>query len=220
MIEIVEVALRSSVELEDIGKTITYGRASVDPKGRILSAARKLFFTEGFDRVSVERLAKEASVSKTTLYKYYGDMPGVLKAIAESEADQFDFSIGSDEQSAKDLEDRLIDLGARLLKEIDAPEKVQFDRLVHEQARHHPELAEVYYTALYARTQDFLSALITLGQDKGLFRSDASPDLLADQLLSMWLGLNRTKTVLGIKHPTITDYPERSRQAIRTLATE
>ncbi|MEM6933789.1 MAG: hypothetical protein AAF526_09405, partial [Pseudomonadota bacterium] len=80
-----------------------------------------------------------------------------------------------------------------------------------------PELAEVYYTALYARTQDKLSALITLGQDKALFRSDASSDLLADQLLSMWLGLNRTRTVLGIVHPSPTDYLERSRQAIRTL---
>ncbi|MEM9229372.1 MAG: TetR/AcrR family transcriptional regulator [Pseudomonadota bacterium] len=210
----------SAKELESEEKTISYGRASVDPKGRILSAAKKLFFTEGFDRVSVERLAREASVSKTTLYKYYGDMPGVLKAIAESEADQFDFSVGSDEQSARDLEDRLIDLGARLLKEIDAPEKVQFDRLVHEQARHHPELAEVYYAAIYARTQGYLSALISLGQEKSLFRSDASPDLLADQLLSMWLGLSRTKTVLGIGKPIKPNYFERSQQAVRTLAKE
>lgn len=199
-------------------KTTNYGRASVDPKGRILSSAKKLFFTEGFDRVSVERLAKEASVSKTTLYKYYGDMPGVLKAIAESEADQFDFSVGSDAQSAKDLEERIIDLGERLLREIDAPEKVQFDRLVHEQARHHPELAEVYYALLYARTQDHLSALITLGQEKGLFRSSVSSDVLADQLLSMWLGLNRTRTILGVGAPINLDYSERSRQAVRTLA--
>ncbi|WP_395175205.1 TetR/AcrR family transcriptional regulator [Roseibium alexandrii] len=215
-----EATFWSAIDLESEEKTISYGRASVDPKGRILSAAKKLFFTEGFDRVSVERLAKEASVSKTTLYKYYGDMPGVLKAIAESEADQLDFSVGADEQSAKDIEDRLIDLGARLLKEIDAPEKVQFDRLVHEQARHYPDLAEVYYGALYARTQNYLSALIALGQKKGLFRSNVSSDLLADQLLSMWLGLNRTRTLLGIVHPTKTDYPERSRQAIQTLATE
>lgn len=204
--------------MEGDQKTVSYGRASVDPKGRILSAAKTLFYTEGFDRVSVERLAKAASVSKTTLYKYYGDMPGVLRAIAESEADQFDFSVGSHEQSAQDLEDRLVDLGAQLLREIDAPEKMQFDRLVHEQARHHPELAEVYYTALYARTQDYLSALITLGQEKGLFRSTAAPDLLADQLLSMWLGLSRTRTILGIGSSSTLGNSERSREAVRTLA--
>ncbi|MEM0947400.1 MAG: TetR/AcrR family transcriptional regulator [Pseudomonadota bacterium] len=203
--------------MENTRKTVSYGRASVDPKGRILSAAKRLFFTEGFDRVSVERLAREASVSKTTLYKYFGDMPGVLRAIAEGEADQFDFSIGSDEASANDLEERLIDIGAQLLKEIDAPEKVQFDRLVHEQARHHPELAEVYYSALYKRTQDYLAALIALGQKKDLFRSDAQPELLADQLLSMWLGLGRTRTVLGLRTTATQDYFERSQQAVRTL---
>ena len=212
-----ETKPRNERALEGDERTVSYGRASVDPKGRILSAARALFFAEGFNRVSVERLAKEASVSKTTLYKYFGDMPGVLRAIAESEADQFDFSVGSDEQSAKDLEERLIVLGTELLKEIDVPEKVQFDRLVHEQARHHPELAEVYYSAFYSRTQDYLAVLIGLGQEKGLFRSDASPELLADQLLSMWLGLSRTRTVLGVGTFAKLDYAERSRQGVRTL---
>lgn len=198
-------------------KTVSYGRASVDPKGRILSAARDLFFSEGFDRVSVERLAREASVSKTTLYKYFGDMPGVLKAIAESEADKFDFSIDANEQTAGDLEARLVELGSQLLREVDAPEKVQFDQLVHEQARHHPELADVYYSALYTRTQDYLAVLIRIGQEKGLFRSDTSGELLADQLLSMWLGLSRTKMILGVATPRTLTYLERSREAVRTL---
>lgn len=202
--------------MEADGKTVNCGRPAL-PQRAEFSPRRRSCFHRGVYRVRVERLTRGASVLQTTLYKYFGDMPGVFRAIAESEANQFDFSFGSNEQSAKDLEGRLIELGTQLLKAIDAPDKVQFDRLVHEQARHHPELAEVYYSALYSRTQDYLSALITLGQAKGLFRPDTVADVLADQLLSMWLGLARTRTVLGIERTTSLDFSERSREAVRTL---
>lgn len=198
-------------------KTTLYGRASIDPKGRILEAAKALFFSEGFDRVSVERLANEASVSKTTLYKYFGDMPGVLRSIAVEEADQFDFSIGPDGQTADDLRSRLTELGTGLLTVIDNASKVQFDRLVFEQARHHPDLARVYYEALYARTQTNLAALIERGQATGLFRKRAPADLLADQLLSMWLGLTRVQQILGVDGKPRSSPAERSREAVETL---
>ncbi len=198
-------------------KTRAYGRASTDPEGRILRAARTLFFTDGFDRVSVERLAKSAGVSKSTLYKYYGDMPGVLRAVAESEADQFSFDPDTTARDPQKLKEQLIELGTALLKAIDKAEKLQFDRLVFEQARHHPGLALAYYKALYARTQEHLARHIEIGQDAGVFRRGVDADILADQLLSMWLGLSRTQAILGVKHGRRLDPGTRSREAVLTL---
>lgn len=194
-----------------------FGRASADPKGRILKAARTLFFTEGFDRVSVERLAKAASVSKSTLYKYYGDMPGVLRAVAEAEANQFEFDPAAIGRNPEKLKDHLIGLGASLLQAIDKTEKIQFDRLVFEQARHHPKLASAYYEAIYAGTQRQLARLVEIGQKAGIFRTGVEASLLADQLLSMWLGLSRTKAILGVAHGRSLDPETRSREAVLTL---
>lgn len=205
------------MDVAEITKKGVYGRASRDPKGRILRAAKTLFFREGFDRVSVERLVKEASVSKSTLYKYFGDMPGVLSAVAESEADQFDFDPEAVSQDPEKLKEHLIQLGTALLKVIDKTEKVQFDRLVHEQARHHPKLVSAYYKAIYVRTQEHLARLVHIGQDAGIIRADADASLLADQLLSMWLGLTRTKAILGVKHGRPPSPEVRSREAVLTL---
>ncbi|MEL6204535.1 MAG: TetR/AcrR family transcriptional regulator C-terminal domain-containing protein [Pseudomonadota bacterium] len=121
-------------------------------------------------------------------------------------------------QSADDLRQRLIDLGSELLTAIDKPTEFQFDRLVHEQARHYPELARVYYETLYDRTQAHLATLIAAGQSNGLFRPGVAPTLLADQLLSMWLGLSRTKMILGVAPHADQDPETRSREAVLTLS--
>ncbi|MEO1679718.1 MAG: TetR/AcrR family transcriptional regulator C-terminal domain-containing protein [Pseudomonadota bacterium] len=121
-------------------------------------------------------------------------------------------------QSADDLKQRLIDLGTDLLTAIDQPTKIQFGRLVHEPARHYPELARVCYETLYDRTQAHLATLIATGQSNGLFRPGVAPTLLADQLLGMWLGLSRTKMILGIA-PHADQNPEtRSREEVLTLS--
>ncbi|MEM8976543.1 MAG: TetR/AcrR family transcriptional regulator [Pseudomonadota bacterium] len=194
------------------------GRASEDPKGRIVRAARNLFFSEGFDKVSVERLAKAANVSKSTLYKYFGDMRGVLKAVVEAEADQFSFEPEGPLDTAQALRDHLTGLGAALLTLIDKPEKIQFDQLIHEQARSHPKLAEVYFETIYLPMQHLLTGHIERGQVFGLFRANADPEVLADQLLSMWLGLGRIRTLLNASPGDVISPDVRSREAVETLS--
>lgn len=194
------------------------GRASEDPKGRIVRAARNLFFDEGFDKISVERLANAANVSKSTLYKYFGDMRGVLKAVVEAEADQFSFEPEGALDTAEALRDHLIGLGAALLTLIDKPEKIQFDQLLHEQARSHPKLAEVYFETIYLPMQHLLTGHIEKGQTFGLFRTNADPEILADQLLSMWLGLGRIRTLLNASPKRVLSPDMRSREAIETLS--
>lgn len=194
------------------------GRASEDPKGRIVRAARNLFFSEGFERISVERLAQTANVSKSTLYKYFGDMRGVLRAVVEGEADQFYFEPESPLDTAQALKTHLVGLGAALLTLIDSPEKVRFDQLIHEQARSHPELAEEYFQAIYVPMQRLLIGHIERGQRLGLFRCNADPAVLADQLLSMWLGLARIRTLLEASSGEVLSPAVRSREAVETLS--
>ncbi|MEM9881190.1 MAG: helix-turn-helix domain-containing protein [Pseudomonadota bacterium] len=67
------------------------GRQSKEgsPQERMLAAGRKLFFERGFQNVSTDMIAKEASVSKGSLYKYYPNMAGLLKEVTRAEASHF-----------------------------------------------------------------------------------------------------------------------------------
>lgn len=49
----------------------------------ILEAAKKLFQTEGFDRVTINRLAKAAEVSMPTIYALFKSKRGVLQSLID-----------------------------------------------------------------------------------------------------------------------------------------
>jgi len=173
---------------------------------RILQAGRSLFFREGFAGVSTERLAKEAGVSKSTLYKYFGDMSGVLRAIAEAEADHFEIDMSKPPESAEAFRKVVASFGKALITLISKPEKLQFDRLMFEESRSSPEIAAIYYEAAIERTRGHLADIIRQGQSMGFADAEADADDLADHLLSMWQGLSFVRARLGlikkpVKHP-------------------
>jgi TetR/AcrR family transcriptional regulator, mexJK operon transcriptional repressor len=57
---------------------------SAPKRAAILSAARELFLTVGFDRSSVDAVAARAGVSKRTVYDYFGDKQTLLRAVVET----------------------------------------------------------------------------------------------------------------------------------------
>ena len=54
-----------------------------DTKGRILSAAYRLFYKQGFSRVSVEAIADLARVTKRTVYYHFKSKDEIVTAVME-----------------------------------------------------------------------------------------------------------------------------------------
>ena len=52
---------------------------------QIIEAARKLFYQFGFKKVSMDEIAKEANVTKKTIYMYFGSKEELLKYFIEEE---------------------------------------------------------------------------------------------------------------------------------------
>jgi TetR/AcrR family transcriptional repressor of mexJK operon len=62
-------------------KTLREG--SAQKRAAILTAARELFLSDGFDRTSVDAVSARAGVSKRTVYDYFGDKQTLLKAVVD-----------------------------------------------------------------------------------------------------------------------------------------
>lgn len=65
-------------------KERTLRAGSAQKRAAILSSARELFLTEGFDRSSVDAVAARAGVSKRTVYDYFGDKQTLLHAVFDA----------------------------------------------------------------------------------------------------------------------------------------
>lgn len=95
--------------------TKTLRAGSAQKRAAILSAARELFLSDGFDRTSVDAVAARAKVSKRTVYDYFGDKRTLLQAVVDAIGQSMISIIRrtlddtlTDLTEAADLEERLV----------------------------------------------------------------------------------------------------------------
>ncbi len=186
-------------------------------KLRILTAARALFFEHGFSAVSTDTLSRTAGVSKASIYKYFGDMHGVLSAVVGQEGDSLSIDVVPMAGTSEAFWQALITYGTNLLVLLNQDFCIQLDRMVHEETRQHPELMRVFYDAAFGRGHREVSALIEHGKTKGFIRKAQATDALADNLASMWNGLAFTRTRLGLIDRPYENPAAWARQCVETL---
>lgn len=190
---------RSNIELMTQAETTqTPPLLRSDTEQRIIEAARELFMAHGFSGVSGDLLCKTARVSKTSLYKYFGDMMGVFQAVVIAEGQMFDLSVDTEPEDEAAFWQALVGYGTRLLRLLNRPFCQQLDRMIHEEARQNRGLAEAFYENAYGKGHADVLALIKHGMDRGYISTDWSASDIADHLVSMWEGLPLVRTRLGL----------------------
>lgn len=192
-------------------------RARSETEERIIAAARDLFMELGFSAVSGDRLCKEARVSKTSLYKYFGDMKGVLAAVVMNEGDIFELRVDTKPETEEAFWTALIGYGVRLLTLLNHPFCIRLDRMLHEEARAQSGLAETFYDNAYGRGHRDMAELIAHGQARGFVRRSEPAEDLADNLISMWEGLRLVRARLGLTETPFEQPEDWARQCVETL---
>lgn len=87
-------------------------------RSRILEAANELFQAEGFDRVTINRLAKEAKVSMPTIYALFKSKRGVLQALIDSALPSSQFDRLVESYSTEKSPKKRLYLTARIARQI------------------------------------------------------------------------------------------------------
>jgi TetR/AcrR family transcriptional regulator, mexJK operon transcriptional repressor len=198
--------------------TDTTTREALSPAAvRIVQTARELFFAHGFSAVTTDRLCKEAAVSKGSLYKYFGDMSGVLSAVVRSQGDVVTEGVIPEPKTGDEFWSSLVGYGVNLLTLLNQRHTIEFDRMLHEQARKHPDVSQLFYDAGYGRSHLDLTGMIEFGKQQGFVTKPQPSDLLADNLFCMWEGLAFTRTRLGLIEEPYPDPRSRVREAVKAL---
>jgi AcrR family transcriptional regulator len=152
---------------------------------QILEGARRVFFERGFDAASMGEVAREAKVSKGTLYVYFDSKEALFAAlVAESKGETAERSMRALDPGEPDVEAALTAFASRLIEKVCAPQHVAMLRMVIGASEKFPELARIFYEAGPAhgarRLADYLAAQTRAG------RLDISdPETAAWQFLGM-----------------------------------
>ncbi|MFE2938966.1 TetR/AcrR family transcriptional regulator [Streptomyces sp. NPDC059255] len=176
--------------------TKTLREGSTPKRAAILSAARELFLTDGFDRTSVDAVAARAEVSKRTVYDYFGDKQTLLRAVVDTVGQSLittirrtldetltDLTALSEEPG---LEDALVTFSMRIATDmLGSAEYATLQRLVRAESGH---LSRRGYNSMADTPDEALAERFAAFAEAGLLDV---PDarLAADQFIALTFGV-------------------------------
>ena len=111
-------------------------------KKRVLEKAKKLFKKEGFDRVTIASLAKEAKVSVPTIYSVFKSKRGVLQALIDGALPERDFAFLVESVHEERCPRERLNLSAKIARQIYDAEKELVD-ILRSASMVAPELKEL-----------------------------------------------------------------------------
>lgn len=155
----------------DCQDTCRWRRRKQDRPAEILTAALKTFSIKGFAATKLDEVAKEAGVSKGTLYLYFESKEALFKAVVS----EFVLpQIAKAEEQAEQYTGPIKDLMAKFLEQwrtnVLETELSGIPKMMIAEASNFPELAEFYLENVIQRIRHFIANLIELGIERGEFR--------------------------------------------------
>lgn len=154
----------------------------------LLATAAQLFLSQGYGKVSLETIAREAHVAVRTIYVKFGGKAGLLNAVIESGRDRYFGTMGDIMTDLRPLEQILADFAARFVELISMPTVVNLHRMVVAEAKTNPELAHAFYLAGPGQTRELLGRFFARPEIKARFRPEVPHEMLAVHLINCLLG--------------------------------
>lgn len=177
----------------------------------ILDAAGELFLAHGFAAVSMDAVARQAGVSKATLYAHFPGKDALFGAMVAERCDRMAAEASALAGHGDAPEAVLRRLCRTVLAFLVAPPTLAIHRIVQAEAGRVPELAEAFYAAGPAIGRARLAAWIAEEQRSGHLRADADPLEAAGHLGALLRGDLWLRAGLGV--PPAPDDPAVERAA-------
>lgn len=126
----------------------------------MVEAAYKLFTEKGYMSVSVDDIIRISGGSKSSLYKYFGDKEGILKAVIGSLAEKMLREFRFEYDSSKSPREALTRIGMVLVDLALSENAINQHRQAVSHAKALPELAKLWYELGPMRTFDGLAKFL------------------------------------------------------------
>jgi TetR/AcrR family transcriptional regulator, mexJK operon transcriptional repressor len=188
------------------GKEGQMGAAALEQavrKGRkfdqVLIGARKVFLRDGFERASVDDIAREAGVSKATIYAYFPDKQLLFLEVASMECRRQVEDVEASMTADTPVRTMLTDAGERIAAVMMSESSRQVFRIVIGEAEHFPGLAQEMYQfgpgVVLARLARGLQCYVDTGE-----LSVPDVDLAAQQFVQLSRAPIHDRIVFGMAH--------------------
>lgn len=173
---------------------------------QILEAARTLFVELGFDATSMDMIARQAGVSKATLYVHFASKDDLLVTLVDEECRRLGpQALWQPQDGPLDLEQALSAIAESYTAFFLDDRGLGMHRLIMTTAPRFPKLAEVFLAAGPRRCEQEVEGFLKLAVERGAL---VIPNiaLAATQFLSLVQGRMHLRWELSLNPPTRAEY--------------
>lgn len=182
--------------------TPKYGRPrDPDRMRRVLEAAARQFVGVGYERATIDTIAKISGVSNVTIYSYFPSKSALFETVVGTYTDVVFAPLPPEALPASDPAKALKAIGTRFLMLIRSDDVIGTFRTMFAAAGHVGAASLAFYRQgpekLILQTRDYLRRANTAGS-----LSIDAPEVAADQFLSLFLGGAYLRSMLGLGKPS------------------
>src|SRR5690349_16523092 len=126
----------------------------------ILAAAKRSFLAAGFGAVTMDAIARQAGVSKATVYAHFHGKEELFGAVIAHVSERRFHGFSVDALDPVDIEASLTTIAARFLDLILSPEAIALNRIIIGEVNRFPALGQVFWAAGPDRTRAQIEAFL------------------------------------------------------------
>jgi AcrR family transcriptional regulator len=173
---------------------------------QILDQARALFLRFGFDATSMDMIAREAGVSKATVYVHFAGKDDLLARLVDDECARMEpVALWTPHDGPIDLKAELLAIARRYTAFFLRDRGLDLHRLIMIGAGRFPEIAQTFLRAGPGRREDEMAAFLEAAVARGLMRIE-NVRLAAVQFLSLAQGRLQLRWELSLGPPDAAEY--------------
>ena len=164
----------------------------------VLAAAEGAFLAHGFGAVSMDVIAREAGVSKATVYAHFANKEELFGAVIARLSERRFHGFSAEALDPRDIEASLLTIASRFLDLVLSPEAIALNRTIIGEVSRFPALGEVFWAAGPERTRVQIEAFFRRAVAAG---SLAIPDarLAAEQFVALARGEIHLRSLLRLE---------------------
>lgn len=170
---------------------------------QVVEGAARVFMSEGFEGASVDTIAREAGVSKATLYSYFPDKKLLFLEVAQREITRQASLITEIEYQGLSTREVLRQIGINFTTLILSKFGISVYRVVIAESERFPEIGRQFYSDGPCITEARMIAFFKTAESRGELRIE-DPKLAAHQFVELCKADCFFPVLLGII-PEVTD---------------
>lgn len=169
---------------------------STEKQRQILMSASCLFLRQGFSATSMDNVAKEASVSKQTVYSHFKNKDALFSAVIALKCQQYQMDEEHILQCQRSLREVLLLIGEQFVRLLHDVEVIAMYRVVMGEVSANIHVAELFYEAGPKRAMLMLKDYLL--QQREIVVPEARLKHLVMVFFNMLKGEHHMKSLMGL----------------------